>query len=74
MQDMITEEVTCDGCLGLISGEDFVLTSSKFGLRPMKFAHDGCLLSVKSAFREEGLTVQTRIVDAHFLRRLRRPQ
>jgi|SwirhisoilCB2_FD_contig_21_33342585_length_263_multi_3_in_0_out_0_1 hypothetical protein len=67
MQDMITREITCDRCLKPITAGGFVLTSPEAGLHPIKFAHDSCALRVESAFREEGLTVKTRIADADFL-------
>ena len=68
MQDMTTGEITCDGCLKPVTEDGFVLTGPEAGLHPMKFAHDSCVQRVESAFREEGLTVKTRIADADFLK------
>jgi hypothetical protein len=70
MQDMFTREITCDGCSKPITEGGWVLTSPETGFQHMRFAHEkeACVLSVESRFREQGLTVKTRIADADFLR------
>jgi hypothetical protein len=66
---MRSEELTCDGCLKPINENAFVLTNIEIDgrLHPIRLAHGSCLKRVESAFREEGLTIKTRIAEAHFL-------
>lgn len=69
MKTFRTEELTCDGCLKPISEDAFALTSQAIDgrLHPIRLAHNSCVQRVESAFREEGLSIKTRIADADFL-------